>query len=210
MDKFTGRFFLPHFFCDAHGLCVAGEEEDLLGLAEFHKEAQCLTLALFVEADEDVIQNDGERLELLAEGEGHGEANGKEDLIACTRGPDLGLFHTVLAVHDADIFPVFGDPKGILASGHSREESIRLLHDLRLAAGLIGGLRAVQDFFCVHVGQPFGECIGKLGFDLFFFLQANQLWYQIYQVVKENCSEGYSGANPQDDVMERLLRSRKG
>ena len=77
----------------------------------------------------------------------------------------------MLAVHDADIFPVFGDPKGILASGHSREERIRLLHDLRLAAGLIGGLRAVQDFFCVHVGQPFGECIGKLGFDLFFFLQ---------------------------------------
>jgi hypothetical protein len=43
-----------------------------------------------------------------------------------------------------------------------------------------------------------------------YMKQANQLWYQIYQVVKENCSEGYSGANPQDDVMERLLRSRKG
>ena len=40
--------------------------------------------------------------------------------------------------------------------------------------------------------------------------QANQLWYQIYQVVKENCSEDYRGANPQEDVMERLLRSRKG
>ena len=110
MDKFTGRFFLPDFFCDAHGLCVAGEEEDLLGLAEFHEEAQCLTLALFVEADEDVVQDDGERLELLSEGERHGEANGKKDLIACTGGPDLGLFHAVLAVHDADIFPIFGDP----------------------------------------------------------------------------------------------------
>ena len=28
MDEFTGRFFLPDFFCDAHGLCMAGEEED--------------------------------------------------------------------------------------------------------------------------------------------------------------------------------------
>lgn len=43
-----------------------------------------------------------------------------------------------------------------------------------------------------------------------YMKQVNQLWYQIYQVVKENCSEGYSRSNPQDDVMERLLRSRKG
>lgn len=33
VDELTGRFFLPDFFCDAHGLCVAGEEEDLLGFA---------------------------------------------------------------------------------------------------------------------------------------------------------------------------------
>ena len=48
----------------------------------------------------------------------------------------------------------------------------------------------------------------SIGFQ--FMKQVNQLWYQIYQVVKENCSEDYRGANPQDDVMERLLRSRKG
>ena len=48
----------------------------------------------------------------------------------------------------------------------------------------------------------------NIGFQ--FMKQVNQLWYQIYQVVKENCSEDYRGANPQDDVMERLLRSRKG
>jgi hypothetical protein len=33
---------------------------------------------------------------------------------------------------------------------------------------------------------------------------------KIYQVVKENCSEDYRGANPQEDVMERLLRTRMG
>lgn len=38
----------------------------------------------------------------------------------------------------------------------------------------------------------------------------NQLWYQIYQVVKDNCETAYSGATPQDDAMERLLRARKG
>ena len=40
--------------------------------------------------------------------------------------------------------------------------------------------------------------------------QCNQLWYQIYQIVKENCSVEWSGPTPQDDVMERLLRARKG
>jgi hypothetical protein len=43
-----------------------------------------------------------------------------------------------------------------------------------------------------------------------YMKQVNQIWYQIYQVVKENCSVEFSGNTPQDDVMERLLRSRKG
>ena len=43
-----------------------------------------------------------------------------------------------------------------------------------------------------------------------YMKQANNLWYQIFQVVKENCSTEFQGATPQDDVMERLLRSRKG
>lgn len=43
-----------------------------------------------------------------------------------------------------------------------------------------------------------------------YMKQVNQAWYQIYQVVKENCSVEYGGASPQDDIMERLLRARKG
>lgn len=43
-----------------------------------------------------------------------------------------------------------------------------------------------------------------------FMAQTNRLWYEIYQIVKENCTGEYKGANPQDDVMERLLRTRKG
>ena len=40
--------------------------------------------------------------------------------------------------------------------------------------------------------------------------QTSQLWFQIYSIVKENCSADVSGAsNPADDMMERLLRSRK-
>ena len=43
-----------------------------------------------------------------------------------------------------------------------------------------------------------------------FMSQTNRLWMEIYQIVKENCAGEYGGATPQDDVMERLLRARKG
>jgi hypothetical protein len=43
-----------------------------------------------------------------------------------------------------------------------------------------------------------------------YMKQTNQLWFSIFTVVKENCASTYDGANPQDDVMERLLRTRRG
>lgn len=43
-----------------------------------------------------------------------------------------------------------------------------------------------------------------------YMSQTNRLWMEIFQIVKENCSSEYSGANPQDDLMEKLLRARKG
>ena len=43
-----------------------------------------------------------------------------------------------------------------------------------------------------------------------FSKQANNLWFQIYQVVRENCSGEYKGATPHDDMMERLLNARRG
>ena len=42
-----------------------------------------------------------------------------------------------------------------------------------------------------------------------YMKQVNQVWYQIFQVVKENCSTEFKGS-PQDDLMETLLRSRNG
>ncbi len=40
-----------------------------------------------------------------------------------------------------------------------------------------------------------------------YMKQVNQIWYQIFQIVKENCSTEFSGT-PQEDVMEMLLRKR--
>ncbi len=42
-----------------------------------------------------------------------------------------------------------------------------------------------------------------------FQKQANLLWYEIFDIVKQNCSTAFVG-NPQDDMMEALLSSRKG
>ena len=43
-----------------------------------------------------------------------------------------------------------------------------------------------------------------------YMKQTNQTWFQIYQVVKENCSVEFSDSSLQDDIMERLLKSKKG
>lgn len=41
-----------------------------------------------------------------------------------------------------------------------------------------------------------------------FQKQANMIWYEIFDIVKQNCTTSFDGS-PQDDMMERLLRSRK-
>lgn len=40
---------------------------------------------------------------------------------------------------------------------------------------------------------------------LSFLKQANILWLQIYQIVKDNCETPLGGSTPNDDLMERLL-----
>ena len=41
-----------------------------------------------------------------------------------------------------------------------------------------------------------------------FQKQANNLWYEIFDIVKQNCTTSFESF-PQDDMMERLLRARK-
>ncbi len=42
-----------------------------------------------------------------------------------------------------------------------------------------------------------------------FQKQANLLWYEIFDIVKQNCTPSFIG-NPQDDIMEALLSGKKG
>jgi len=41
-----------------------------------------------------------------------------------------------------------------------------------------------------------------------YMKQVNSIWYQIFQVVRENCSTEFSGT-PMDNTMERLLAARE-
>lgn len=55
-------------------------------------------------------------------------------------------------------------------------------------------------------GKPIPSPFISIGIN--YMNQANRLWKEIYQIVKENCSTEYSGASPHDDLMERLLSAR--
>lgn len=55
--------------------------------------------------------------------------------------------------------------------------------------------------------EPIASPFVRMSLD--YLKQASSLWYQIFQVVKENCATGYDGANPQNDLMENLLRRVK-
>ncbi len=42
-----------------------------------------------------------------------------------------------------------------------------------------------------------------------FLKQVNQIWYQIFQLVKENCVVPVKSRDPQDDLMEQLLSEKR-
>lgn len=57
-------------------------------------------------------------------------------------------------------------------------------------------------------GNPIPSPFINIGIN--YMNQALKFWNEIFQIVKENSSKEFDGLTPQDDMMERLLRSRKG
>ena len=80
--------------------------------------------------------------------------------------------------------------------------------------GLIAGkMMIIMVYTAVSVMMGYICCTGfmiNVSMSQSFSKQANNLWFQIYQVVRENCSGEYKGATPHDDMMERLLNARRG
>ena len=90
-----------------------------------------------------------------------------------------------------------GTDSGAVRHGHLSLDSVRgMHHGIWLSAKHPTTGNAIPSPY-VAMSQSFSK-------------QANNLWYQIYQVVRENCSVEYKGATPHDDMMERLLTARRG
>ncbi len=58
------------------------------------------------------------------------------------------------------------------------------------------------------VGTPIASPYVSMGLN--YMNQTNRLWSEIFDIVRANSLQDVSGANPQNDVMERLLTARKG
>lgn len=56
-------------------------------------------------------------------------------------------------------------------------------------------------------GKPIPSPFINIGIN--YMNQAVRLWNEIFQIVKENCSTEFDGVSPQNDLMERLLITRK-
>ena len=71
---------------------------------------------------------------------------------------------------------------------------------------------AISEFGFLAKHPTTGNAIPSpyVGMSQSFMKQANNLWFQIYQVVKENSAADYKGSTPHDDAMERLLNARRG
>lgn len=71
--------------------------------------------------------------------------------------------------------------------------------------------KAISDFGMLAKHPTTGAAIASpyVSMSREYMKQVNQCWYPIQQLVKENSTEVYQGASPQDDLMERLLTSRR-
>ena len=72
-------------------------------------------------------------------------------------------------------------------------------------------LRCGRSGLCRHVHReplPYQGPVSYTHLDV--YKRQVRLWKEIFQLVKENCSTEYGESTPQDDLMERLLRARKG
>ena len=54
-------------------------------------------------------------------------------------------------------------------------------------------------------GVPIASPYVSMGMN--FMKQANNIWLQIFQIVKENCTFAVNGKTPNDDIMEQLLNT---
>ena len=120
-----------------------------------------------------------------------GDAGQKVDQPAGDRR--IGLFQ--VEEHGAAIAQMLRD------LGHAVKAVGRDEHDRQLARG-----GNVHDLAALRTGGVIASPFVQMSQT--FQKQANLLWYEIFDIVKQNCTTKFDGT-PQDDLMEQLLSSRK-
>ncbi len=100
-----------------------------------------------------------------------------------------------------------------LNQAFARSVSPQLLERYAMSVGTLDSMRGSGYESVFWRSTPPGQrnskplcCDGSELYDT----QTNRLWYEIFQLVKEKLHGEYSGASPQDDVLERLLSARRG
>ena len=96
---------------------------------------------------------------------------------------------------------------GTLKGGRRKIDTVELRSMIALDGDRIDNR---MGFLSKHptTGKPIPSPFINIGIN--YMNQAVRLWNEIFQIVKENCSTEYGESTPQDDLMERLLRARKG
>ena len=172
MDRvcFSRQLFLDFFGQVQRGI-GAGEQEYLFFFAQRGQELDGFFLALFVEADEDVVEDERHRFDLFGEGHGQADADGQVNLVAQAAAPLFFRDAALAAIDGKELFAVQASLQGIAALGHEIEVFAGLADDDRLADPFVVFLGLFQHVLGVHIGQPVVDVAVQFGLAVLFGLQ---------------------------------------
>ena len=115
--RFSGQF-TSHDFCETPRFFRARKKENLFFFAHVRQKAERFLLPFFVKADENIIENERHRLDLVRKGHSQTDANGQVNLIAQPAAPLLFRDTPLHAVYGKELAPVKGSLQGIPAARH--------------------------------------------------------------------------------------------
>ena len=175
MDRvcFSRQLFLDFFGQVQRGI-GAGEQEYLFFFAQRGQELDGFFLALFVEADEDVVEDERHRFDLFGEGHGQADADGQVNLVAQAAAPLFFRDAALAAIDGKELFAVQASLQGIAALGHEIEVFAGLADDDRLADPFVVFLGLFQHVLGVHIGQPVVDVAVQFGLAVLFGLQEDR------------------------------------
>ena len=168
--RFSCQQFL-HFFCQFPRFHGTGEEEYLFFPAQIGQEADGFFLPLFIEADEDIVENDRHRFDLFGKGHGQTHADGQIYLVARAAAPFLFGNAPARPVDGIELPSVKTGLERIPALGHEVEIIAGLADYQRLANPFVIILGFAEHILGIQEGQPVIGLPVEFRFPVLLFLQ---------------------------------------